>query len=369
MGILEEIAKIAMAPKLKKKFEKAAEIVKDDPELLQALKDLEGYKGRLEEIQYTLLERNKDHPKYDPVEQAKRRQRIESRKYAEEKEKEDLFDLLEKFNFFCNKSYWFNQDIKDLKRIVTYLEKVGPLEIDGLDKFFEEFIKKNNDSNLLIKPTSLKNYKSDKGNLKEDPLNIKLAIDKINNKIQWDNVIIFIAPNFIFTKNSLHVLPNDSWRSDLDNPTLNFSNLESIRFDKFKKNGGKDKAYEFKKGLFLSSCVIWFIIGWIGYGISATAFNFLLIGVFIGFLTGFNPDQDAKLYYKEIGKKNYKHFRITMGLKTGKFATEKTELTNSAIDLFNNLKADLKEFLEIYKKEHIKIAPKLLEEIKKLTKN
>ena len=94
-----------------------------------------------------------------------------------------------------------------------------------------------------------------------------------------------------------------------------------------------------------------------------------MIGVFIGFLTGFNPDQDAKLYYKEIGKKNYKHFRITMGLKTGKFATEKTELTNSAIDLFNNLKADLKEFLEIYKKEHIKIAPKLLEEIKKLTKN
>ena len=183
MGILEEIAKIAMAPKLKKKFEKAAEIVKDDPELLQALKDLEGYKGRLEEIQYTLLERNKDHPKYDPVEQAKRRQRIESRKYAEEKEKEDLFDLLEKFNFFCNKSYWFNQDIKDLKRIVTYLEKVGPLEIDGLDKFFEEFIKKNNDSNLLIKPTSLKNYKSDRVNLKEDPLKIKFQIIKIIKKI------------------------------------------------------------------------------------------------------------------------------------------------------------------------------------------
>ena len=102
-----------------------------------------------------------------------------------------------------------------------------------------------------------------------------------------------------------------------------------------------------------------------------------MIGAFVGFLTGFNPDQDAKLSYKEIGKKitsitvyqqlNSGRFRFQP--KTGKFAAETTELTNSAIDLFNNLKPDLKEFLEIYKKEHAKIAPKLLEEIKKLTKN
>ena len=136
MGILEEIAKRAMAPKLKKKFEKAAEIIKDNPELGEALIGLENYQARLEEIQYTLLERRKDHPLYDPKVQAQRRSRIESRKYAEKKEKEDLFDLLEKFNFFCNKSYWIKQDIKYLKQIVTYLEKVGPLEIDGLSEFF-----------------------------------------------------------------------------------------------------------------------------------------------------------------------------------------------------------------------------------------
>ena len=133
MGILGTIAKLIMAPKLKKSFEKAWEIAKDDPELIKALKDLEGYHEKLDEIQYTLLERRKDHPLYDPEEQAKRRERIESRKEAEERAKHKLFDLAEDYNFFCDKSYWFKQDIKDLIQITTYLKKVGPLEIDGLN--------------------------------------------------------------------------------------------------------------------------------------------------------------------------------------------------------------------------------------------
>ena len=367
MGILETIAKLIMAPKLKKSFEKAREIAKDDPELIKALTDLEGYHERLDEIQYSILERlGKDDPKYDPVEQAKRRERIESRKEAEERAKHKLFDLAEDYNFFCDKSYWFKQDIKDLIQITTYLKKVGPLEIDGLSEFFEEFIKKNNDTNLFIsrldlttfRPLSISNnfiepfllnnywrlgFFKDKSNLKYYK---RRALTIINNKIQLDDVLFFLYPYFIFTKHELIVLTFDGTKK------INYiRDLYSILYEKSKLKIGDHK---FGNILFRKiKLAIWGIV--IG---AIIGFIFSLPGWYILSLIFGLTNIISPVFYDIINM-----ISIANNKKNPMMDFPET---NSAIDLFEKIKPDLKEFLEIYKKEHIKKAPKLLEEIKKL---
>ena len=319
MGILGTIAKLIMAPKLKKSFEKAWEIAKDDPELIKALTDLKGYHERLDELQYSMLERlGKDHPKYDPVEQAKRRERIESRKQAEISKKEDLFVLAEYHNFYCDKSYWLNQDLKDLVRIITYLEKVGPLKIDGLNEFFEEFIKKNNDENTIISLDDLMTHKDIKKSFFKalfSDLDYKLSAKNfIKENLKFENVLMFLFPYFIFTNKKFYTFSHSGislkWR-ELDY----FEFIGSISFRK--DNFLKEEVKRAEKDSFWTT----------------------------------------------------QYIEFNNNLKKNKWILSSSSEANPSLNLFEKLQLDLKEFLEIYKKEHIKIAPKLLEEIKKLTKN
>ena len=62
-GILDSIARMFMARKEKQHYKKAYKVAKDDPELMAALTDLEGYQKRLNRMLKTLCKRNPEHPK------------------------------------------------------------------------------------------------------------------------------------------------------------------------------------------------------------------------------------------------------------------------------------------------------------------
>lgn len=322
MGILGEIAYRMMAPQVKKKFEEVAEIIKDDPELQKALMDLKNYKERLEEIQYVLLEHNKDHPDYDPLVQEKRRKNIERREKDEKSQKNDLFDLAVNYNLFCDKSYWLKQDLKDLVRIVEYLKKVGPLEIEGLKEFFEECVNRNNVGKLIISRDNLKTNKEIKNSFFKSlftELDYKtLAKNFIEENINFKDVQIFLFPYFIFTNKRFYTYsapvgnPIPKWRE------LNyFDFIGSISFK-------KDDILEFK---------------------SSSGKNF-----FSNLLTR-------------------QHMEFNVKSKKYNWILESSTQASLSLGLFEKIQPDLKEFLDHYKKEQSKVAPKLLVEIKKCIKN
>lgn len=329
MGILGTLAFKMIKPKLKKFYTKAYAIAKEDPELLKALADLNFFNLRAQLIKESFCKR---HPENIRCKGSDYQKTLKSIAHGRKILVKDAKAI----------GLPFDESIETgelLDKFLLFEESISK-EVIGLDDLIEEFQKQNKDSEIIFDKQYLKNYKSDKSNLKENQLNIELAIDIINNRSQWDNVILFLAPYFIFTKNRLYFIESgleDGWMLNY------FKHFESIKFDKFKK---KDKAYSFNKELFLACSVIGFIFGWIGWGLYSSFFGFL-IGALIGILLGFNFDREAKFYYKETGKKTYKSFSLN-----------NSSYTNSAIDLFNELSPDLIKILEINKEESIKALEK-----------
>ena len=341
MGILGTLAFKLLKPKLKKFYTEVYDIAKKDPELQKALEE---YSSKFFKLRVDLIKESfcKRHPEDIRCKGSDYQETLDRIAYYRKilvkdakaiglpfHESIETGELLDKFLLF-------EESIKNL-------DNIGVI---GLDVLIEEFQKQNKDSEIIFDKQYLKNYKSDKSNLKENQLNIELAIDIINNRLQWDNVILFLAPYFIFTKNRLYIIKS-GLKGLKDEVILNyFKNFESIKFDKFKK---KDKAYSFSKELFLACSAIGLIFGWIGWGLYSSFYG-LLIGALIGTLLGFNFDRQGKFNYKETGKKTYKSFFL-----------KNSSYTNSAIDLFNKLSPDLIKILEINKEESIKA----LEEKKK----
>ena len=62
MSLLSGLAKLFIGRKIKKQFQKAYEVMKDDPELQSAVADMENYPERLDNILESLCKRNPDHP-------------------------------------------------------------------------------------------------------------------------------------------------------------------------------------------------------------------------------------------------------------------------------------------------------------------